>query len=219
MGYNIAIDGPAGAGKSTIARKIAEKFGYIYIDTGAMYRAMAIYFIDNNIDKDNDSAVFNACENIDISIEYSDGAQQVILNGVNVTSRLREEAVGNKASVVSALAPVREKLVKLQRKLAQKENVVMDGRDIGSVVLPNADVKIFLTASSKARAERRYLELTQKGEHCNIEEIEKTIIERDKRDTERKISPLVCAKDAVCIDSSDLTIEEVIQKITNLINN
>ena len=218
MSYNIAIDGPAGAGKSTIAKIVAERLSFIYIDTGAMYRAIAIYFIDNEVNLDDDEEIINACSNIDISIKYEGGVQQVILNGENVTSRLRDEEVGRMASICSVFAPVREKLVKLQQSLAAKEDVVMDGRDIGTVVLPNANVKVYLTASSKARAKRRYLELTQKGISCNIEEIEEEIIERDKRDMERKISPLRKAEDAVLVDSSNLSIEEVVEAITDLIN-
>ncbi|MBQ9886381.1 MAG: (d)CMP kinase [Lachnospiraceae bacterium] len=218
MSYNIAIDGPAGAGKSTIAKIVAERLSFIYIDTGAMYRAIAIYFIDNEVNLDDDEEIINACSNIDISIKYEGGVQQVILNGENVTSRLRDEEVGRMASICSVFAPVREKLVKLQQSLATKEDVVMDGRDIGTVVLPNANVKVYLTASSKARAKRRYLELTQKGISCNIEEIEEEIIERDKRDMERKISPLRKAEDAVLVDSSNLSIEEVVEAITDLIN-
>lgn len=218
MSYNIAIDGPAGAGKSTIAKRIAEELGFIYIDTGAMYRAAALYFIDNRVDTEKDEAIAEACRNIEISIKYIDGVQQVILNGYNVTSRLREEAVGKMASVCSAFGPVREKLVKLQQRLAAREDVVMDGRDIGTVVLPNANVKVYLTASSQARAKRRYLELTQKGISCNIKEIEAEIIERDRRDMERKISPLRKADDAVLLDSSYLSIDEVVNRIIDLMN-
>lgn len=216
MSYNIAIDGPAGAGKSTIAKKVAEKLGFIYVDTGAMYRAIAIYFVDNNVDVEDSDAIVNACNNIDISIAYDGGAQQVFLNGTNVTPRLRDEVVGNMASTCAKFPAVREKLVKLQQKLADREDVVMDGRDIGSVVLPKADVKVYLTASSKERAKRRYLELTAKGLSCNIEKIEEEIIERDRQDMEREISPLIQAEDAVLIDSSNLTIEEVIEKIIDL---
>lgn len=216
MSYNIAIDGPAGAGKSTIAKRVAERLGFIYVDTGAMYRAIAIYFVDHSIDIKDDKAIFNACNDIDISISYECGSQQVFLNGINVTSRLRDEAVGNMASVCAKFPVVREKLVRLQQRLAEKEDIVMDGRDIGSVVLPKADVKVYLTASSGERAKRRYLELTAKGLSCNIEKIEEEIIERDRQDMEREISPLIQAEDAVLIDSSNLTIEEVIEKIINL---
>ncbi len=216
MSYNIAIDGPAGAGKSTIAKKVAEKLGFIYVDTGAMYRAIAIYFVDNDIDIDDNKAILNACNNIDISIAYDGGTQQVFLNDCNVTPRLRDEAVGKMASVCAKFPVVREKLVRLQQKLAEKEDVVMDGRDIGTVVLPKADIKVFLTASSAERARRRYLELTAKGESCNIETIEKEIIERDRQDMEREVSPLRQAEDAVLIDSSSLSIDEVIEKIIDL---
>ncbi len=216
MSYNIAIDGPAGAGKSTIAKKVAEKLGFIYVDTGAMYRAIAIYLIDNNIDINDNDEIIKACDDIDISIAYDGGAQQVILNSCNVTPRLRDEEVGKMASTCAKFPAVREKLVRLQQKIAEKEDVVMDGRDICTVVLPKADIKVYLTASSKERAKRRYLELTAKGESCNIEKIEEEIIKRDKQDMEREVSPLVQADDAVLIDSSNLTIDDVIEKIIDL---
>lgn len=216
MSYNIAIDGPAGAGKSTIAKKIAKKMNYIYVDTGAMYRAMALYLIRNQVSGDDEAAIVEACKGADISIEYQDGEQAVILNGENVTPYLRTEEVGNMASVSSAVPEVREKLVELQQALAAKADVVMDGRDIGTVVLPGADVKVYLTASSRTRAGRRFLELQEKGVKCDLDEIEKDIIERDYRDMHREISPLRQAEDAVLVDSSDMTIEEVVERIIAL---
>ena len=162
MIYNIAIDGPAGAGKSTIAKKLAADLGYVYVDTGAMYRAMAYYFLQNNISADDETAISAACPNVNVTIEYKDGVQQVILNGENVNGVIRNEEVGNMASATSIYPAVRTKLVELQRELATKQNVIMDGRDIGTVVLPDANVKIYLTASSKVRAQRRYDELTAK---------------------------------------------------------
>lgn len=218
MSINIAIDGPAGAGKSTIAKKLATDLGYIYVDTGAMYRAMAYYFLQEGIEPKNQTEIENACDSVLISIEYQDGVQCVILNGQNVNDVIRKEEVGNVASIISAYPVVRTKLVELQRELAQKENVVMDGRDIGTVVLPNANAKIFLTASSKVRAKRRYDELVAKGQSCNLDEIEKDIIDRDYRDMHRETAPLCQAKDAVLLDSSDLNIDEVVSRMKEIIN-
>lgn len=215
-GYNIAIDGPAGAGKSTIAKKIATKMGYIYVDTGAMYRAMALYLLRKRINPADTEQIAGMCQNADISIEYKDGEQVVLLDGENVNAYLRTEEVGNMASYSSAVPAVRSKLVELQQKLAAKENVVMDGRDIGTVVLPDADVKVYLTASASTRARRRFLELQEKGEAADIEKIEQDIIDRDYRDMHREHSPLRQAEDAVLVDSSDLTIEEVVERIADL---
>lgn len=213
MGYNIAIDGPAGAGKSTIAKKAAEKLGYIYVDTGAMYRAMAVHFLNQGIDENEVEKMKEACKSANVTIEYEDGVQQVYLNGTNVTGRLRQESVGNMASVSSAVPEVREKLLELQRELARTSDVVMDGRDIGTNVLPDADVKIYLTASVETRAERRYQELKEKQQECSYEEIARDIEERDRRDMTRKTAPLKQAEDAVYIDSSNLNIEEVTETI------
>ena len=214
MGINIAIDGPAGAGKSTIAKKVAKELSFIYVDTGAMYRAMALYLLEKNIQ--GDEAIATACHVADISIRYENGEQQVILNGENVTAFLRREEVGNMASVSSANPEVRAHLLKLQRTLAKENDVVMDGRDIGTTILPDAEVKIFLTASPETRANRRYLELTEKGETCDMNEILKTIIERDVRDMNRAVSPLKQAEDAVLVDSSEMGIDEVVEKILSV---
>lgn len=214
---NIAIDGPAGAGKSTIAKRLAKELGYIYVDTGAMYRAMAYYFLKNHISAEDENRIAAACEHVDITIRYQDGEQQVILNGENVNGVIRNEKVGNMASSTSVYPVVRKKLVELQQQLAVKENVIMDGRDIGTVVLPNADVKIYLTASSKVRAKRRYEELTSKGEVCDLEQIEQDIIDRDYRDMNRETSPLKQADDAVLLDSSDLDIDGVVEKMKEII--
>lgn len=214
---NIAIDGPAGAGKSTIAKKVAKKMGYIYVDTGAMYRAMALFMIKQGIDPCDATSIEEACKIADISIEYRDGEQVVLLNGENVNAYLRTEEVGNMASVTSVNAKVREKLVELQQKLAKTKDVVMDGRDIGTVVLPNAEVKVYLTASSMVRAQRRALELEAKGENTDLSKIEADIIERDNRDMTRAISPLKQAEDATLIDSSYMTIDEVVEAILNLV--
>ncbi|MDY2589551.1 MAG: (d)CMP kinase [Agathobacter sp.] len=214
---NIAIDGPAGAGKSTIAKKLAKELGYVYVDTGAMYRAMAYYFLTNNISSDDEAAIAKACDNVNVSIAYKNNEQQVLLNGENISDKIRNEEVGNMASATSVYPVVRTKLVELQRQLAQKENVIMDGRDIGTVVLPNANVKIYLTASSKVRAQRRFDELTEKGISCKFDEIEKDIIDRDYRDMHRETSPLKQADDAVLLDSSDMDIDAVIEKMKEII--
>ena len=213
MGYNVAIDGPAGAGKSTIAKLVAKEKGYIYVDTGAMYRGLAICFLNKGISPEEKDRVIEALETADVTIRYKDGKQQVYLNGEDITARLREEAVGNMASKTSAIPEVRAKLLELQRNLARTSDVIMDGRDIGTCVLPNADVKIYLTASTHTRAKRRYNELCEKGIECDLKEIEKDIEERDHRDMTREIAPLKQAEDAILVDSSDLTIEEVVTKI------
>ena len=217
MPYSIAIDGPAGAGKSTIARMTAEKLGYIYVDTGAMYRAMALFLIRNNIAADDNEAVSRECRNADISIEYRDGEQVVLLGGQNVNPYLRTGEVSNMASVSSTNADVRVKLVELQRKLAEKANVVMDGRDIGTVVLPHAQCKIYLTASVAVRAKRRLDEIIEKGGEADIETISREIEERDYRDMNRANSPLKQAEDAIYLDTSDLTIDEVTEKIMDIV--
>ena len=216
MSYQIAIDGPAGAGKSTVAKAVAKRLGYIYVDTGAMYRAMALHLLRQGVDTGDAAAVSAASRHADITISYADGVQQVLLNGENVTGLLRTEEVGNMASVSSANPDVRAKLVELQQALAARENVVMDGRDIGTCVLPQADVKVYLTASAACRAKRRYDELQAKGESCDLAAIEEDIRERDERDMTRAISPLRQAEDAVLVDSSDMTVEEVIEKIISL---
>ena len=211
--YSIAIDGPAGAGKSTIAKTIAKKLEFIYVDTGAMYRAMALYFIRNGIAPLDENAINAACADVHVGIAYENGAQQVLLNGENVTGLIRTEEVGNMASKTSAYPTVRATLLDLQRDLAKKADILMDGRDIGTNVLPDADLKIYLTASSEIRARRRYNELIEKGEKADLAQIEKDIIIRDKQDMERKIAPLKKAEDAVLVDSSDMTIEEVVECI------
>ncbi|WP_346708465.1 (d)CMP kinase [Massilistercora timonensis] len=216
MGYQVAIDGPAGAGKSTIAKLVAKEKGFIYVDTGAMYRALAVYFLDQGIRAEDTDKIIRAVGQAEVKIRYEEGLQQVYLNGVNVTGRLREEAVGNMASKSSAIPEVRAKLLDLQRGLAQEEDVVMDGRDIGTCVLPEADVKVFLTASVETRARRRYDELQEKGVSCDLEEIKADIRERDERDMTRETAPLRQADDAVLIDSSDMTIPEVTAAIAEL---
>ena len=216
MSHNVAIDGPAGAGKSTIAKRIARRLGYIYVETGAMYRAMAYYLIQNQVDAADQEAIAAACQHADISICYQDGEQVVLLNGENVNAYLRTEAVGNMASVSSAVPEVRKKLVELQQKLARETDVVMDGRDIGTVVLPDADVKVYLTASVETRAKRRFLELQEKGEPADLAKIAADIEDRDYRDMHRDISPLRQAEDATLVDSSDMTIDQVVERILEL---
>lgn len=217
MGYSVAIDGPAGAGKSTIAKKIAKEMSFIYVDTGAMYRAMALHMIRENIVASDTAAIEQACEHADVSIRYIDGEQVVLLNGENVNAYLRTEEVGNMASASSVNGKVRAKLQALQQKLAAEADVVMDGRDIGTSVLPNADVKIYLTASSLVRAKRRFDELTAKGETADLDKIEADIIERDHRDMTRELNPLKQAEDAVLVDSSDMTIDEVVARLEEII--
>ncbi len=218
MSHSIAIDGPAGAGKSTIAKLLAKKMNYIYVDTGAMYRAMAVHFSKNGINPDDEASIDNAVKDVDINIVYSEGVQQVILNGENVTGLLRTEETGRMASKTSKYSSVRTKLVDLQRELARKTDVIMDGRDIGTVVLPDAFCKIYLTASSDARAQRRYNELVEKGEKCNYDEIKADIESRDYQDMHREISPLKQADDAVLVDTSDMNIEQVVDELTKIIN-
>lgn len=217
MKMNIAIDGPAGAGKSTIAKTLAKNMGYIYVDTGAMYRAMALYLIRRRIKPDDTDAIQKACLSADISIRYEDGAQHVILNNEDVTTYLRTEAVGNMASASSVNPTVRKKLVSLQRKLAQTNSVVMDGRDIGTVVLPDADVKIYLTADVKVRALRRFHELELKGERPDLAKIEEDIATRDDRDMHRSESPLRRADDAILVDTSDMTVDEVLLRLNGIV--
>ncbi|MBO4899048.1 MAG: (d)CMP kinase [Lachnospiraceae bacterium] len=213
---NIAIDGPAGAGKSTIAKIVSAKLGYIYVDTGAMFRAVAYNCAQLNIDPEDKERIAKVSSESDISIRYVGDSQRVFLNGTDVTDHLRDEAVGNMASVVAPIPEVRSILLELQRKLARENDVVMDGRDIGTCVLPDAELKIYLTASSAVRAKRRYDELVAKGETPDIDVIEKDIIERDERDMNREIAPLKQADDAVLVDSSYMTIDEVADRIISL---
>lgn len=210
---NIAIDGPAGAGKSTIAKLAAKRLGYVYVDTGAMYRAIALFFIKNGIDVNNENEVMDACSGITVEIKYEDGVQNVYLNGENVSSEIRQEQVGNMASKAAAKKPVRDKLLSLQRDIAASADVIMDGRDIGTFVLPGAELKIYLTASVETRARRRYDELVSKGEQPDISKIEEDIRQRDYQDMHRDIAPLTQAEDAIYLDTSDMSIDEVVHFI------
>lgn len=216
MSFNIAIDGPAGAGKSTIARRVAKTLSFIYVDTGAMYRAMALYFLKQGILSTEEEKITEACREVSIRILYENGEQQVYLNGENVTGQLRREEVGNMASATSIYPAVRSKLVELQQQMAEKENVVMDGRDIGTQVLPRAQVKIYLTASTRVRAERRYRELMEKGENADLAAIEADIADRDYRDMHREISPLCQAEDAILVDASEMNIDQVVERVLEL---
>lgn len=213
----IAIDGPAGAGKSSIAKLVAKKLSFVYVDTGAMFRTVAYYFLSQGKDSSDAEMVTEECEKISISIEYKDGAQHIFLDGTDVSTEIRQEEVGKNASVVAKNQAVRNRLLALQRQMAEKQDVIMDGRDIGTVVLPDAQVKIYLTASASVRAERRYKELVEKGETCNLKKIEEDIIARDEQDMNREIAPLKQAEDAVLVDSSYMTIEEVVDKIIEIV--
>lgn len=215
--YNIAIDGPAGAGKSTIAKMAAKKLDFIYVDTGAMYRAMALYFLRREIDAKDEKKIAEACEYINVTIAYQEGEQQVLLNGENVNAFIRTEEVSMMTSNTSKYPAVREKLLYLQRELAAANNVIMDGRDIGTCVLPDAELKIYLTASASERAKRRYLEQKERGVESDLAQIERDIIARDEQDMNREIAPLKQAEDAIYLDTSDMTIEEVVTKIVSLV--
>ena len=217
MSYNIAIDGPAGAGKSTIAKRVSAELSFIYVDTGAMYRAIALYLLRKEIRTDDSEIVKKALKEIEIAIQYVEGEQRVLLNGEDVSGKIRTEEVGNMASKAAALPCVREKLLELQRNLAKEHDVVMDGRDIGTNILPQAQLKIYLTASVDTRANRRYKELQEKKVDCDLEEIKKDIEQRDYHDMHRETAPLIQAKDAIYLDSSDLTIDQVVEKIKSLV--
>ncbi len=217
MGFNVAIDGPAGAGKSTIAKAVAAELGFIYVDTGAMYRALALFFLRNGIKAEEVDKISAKCKDAKVSIQYVDGKQVVLLNGENVNGLIRTEEVGNMASVSSTNPDVRMQLLDLQRDLAANNDVIMDGRDIGTNILPNAQVKIYLTASVEVRAKRRFDELVAKGMECDFDKIKADIAERDERDMNREIAPLKQAEDAVLLDTSDMSIEEVKNAIKDII--
>lgn len=216
MGFNIAIDGPAGAGKSTAARRAAQRLDFIYVDTGAMYRTIALAVLRGHVDPQDPEALQGVLDQVRIGIEYRDGSQRMLLNGEDVSDLIRTGEVSSQASVVAAIPAVREKLLNLQRDLAASADVIMDGRDIGTNILPDAQLKIYLTASVEERARRRYLEMTEKGEDCSLEEIAKEIAERDERDMNRETAPLRQAEDAVFLDTSDMDLEQVTEKIVEL---
>jgi cytidylate kinase len=216
--FSIAIDGPAGAGKSTIARRLAKELGYRYVDTGAIYRTVA-YFMDLlGVSPKDVDGVERYIDELTINIEYDeDGLQHMIMNGMDVTGDIRTQDISQKASLVSAHAVVRDVLLDMQRDVAKTYNVIMDGRDIGTVVLPKANVKIFLTASPEVRAKRRTDELTAKGQKANYEQILKEIIQRDYQDTHRPIAPLKMAKDSIKVDTSDMDIDQVVDAIRQIV--
>lgn len=214
----VAIDGPSGAGKSTMAKAVAQRLGYLYVDTGAIYRTVGYYMHLIGIGPRDTDGITKYIDDVNIAIDYQeDGVQHMILNGADVTDEIRTPEMSQIASAISAQPVVREFLLGMQRELARKNNVVMDGRDIGTVVLPNAQVKIFLTASPEVRARRRLLELTQKGEKTTFEQVLAQMRQRDKQDSERAIAPLRCAPDAVKLDTSELSVEESIEAILKLI--
>ncbi len=214
---SVAIDGPAGAGKSTIARKAAEMLGYIYVDTGALYRTVGIAAIRKNTDLKNKAELKELLDSINIELKFENGVQKVFLNGEDVSEKIRTPECGMMASAVSAIKEVREFLLDTQRGLAAKNNVIMDGRDIGTVILPNAQVKIFLTASPEVRAKRRYDEFLQKGVQVKYEDVLADIIVRDKNDSEREIAPLKPAEDSVIADTSNDTLRQAIDKVVNIV--
>lgn len=216
MSFNVAIDGPAGAGKSTVAKAVAKEMGLIYVDTGAMYRAMALYMLREGVDLRDTAKIAEKSTRADITIRYEDGVQVVFLNGENVNAYIRTEEVGEAASVTSPVPQVRENMVRLQKALAAGSDCIMDGRDIGTCVLPKAQLKIYLIASSDVRAKRRYDELTARGESCDLQQIKADIEDRDYRDMHREMSPLKQAEDAVLVDTSHMSQEEVISEIKNL---
>lgn len=216
MGFNVAVDGPAGAGKSTIAKAAAKELNLIYVDTGAMYRAIALFMLREGVDLSDRQAIIEKCPRADVTIRYEDGVQVVFLNGENVNAFLRTEEVGETASVISPIPEVRKNMVALQKELAAHSDCIMDGRDIGTCVLPDAQLKIYLTASSEVRAKRRYDELAAKGVESDFQKIKADIEERDYRDMHREISPLKKAEDAVIVDTSDMTVDEVIASILKL---
>lgn len=211
---NIAIDGPAGAGKSTIAKMVSAEMGYIYVDTGAMYRAVALYLTENNIP---DEEAEKHMEEVEVSLKFADGTQRVYLGDRDVSDLIRTPEISMAASRTSAIPAVRARLFDLQQKLARENNIIMDGRDIGTVVLPNADVKIFLTASAEERANRRFKELAEKPDCPTYEEILKDIIQRDYNDMNRETAPLKQAEDAVLVDTTELTLEQSAARITEII--
>ena len=217
MGYNVAIDGPAGAGKSTIAKQLAKDLGYIYVDTGALYRAVGYYMDKQGVDLGAEDQVVPRLGELTAELKYIDGEQRVLVNGEDVTQKIRTPKMSMAASKVSALPAVRDFLFELQRKIARENDVIMDGRDIGTVVLPDAQVKIYLPASPQERARRRHAELLQKGEKASFEEVLADIVERDYNDSHRAVAPLRQAQDAILVDTTHLDLEKSVERIHQLI--
>lgn len=213
---SIALDGPSGAGKSTVAKALAKKLGYIYVDTGAMYRTIALFTLRNNVDPSDENAVCTLLPSLSLEVKYIDGSQRMFMCGEDVSDKIRTNEISMGASKVSAIPAVREFLLELQRDMAKTNNVIMDGRDIGTVILPNATVKFFMNASDDAKARRRYEELIEKGENITLEEVKKTMAERDKNDSTRKIAPAIPAKDAIMLDNSD-SLEKTLETAINII--
>ncbi len=216
--YSIAIDGPSGAGKSTLAKSLSKALGYLYVDTGAIYRTVGLYAKKNEIDPKDEKTLSEHFDKIDIKLEWKDGAQHVVLNGEDVSECIRTPEMSMYASAVSSLPAVRKFLLDMQRNFSKEYNVIMDGRDIGTVVLPNADVKIFLVASPEGRAKRRYKELIEKGQSVKLEDVMADMVQRDKQDSERKTAPCVAAQDAIHLDNSGMTLDETLQKALEIIN-
>lgn len=215
--FSVAIDGPAGAGKSTIAKLVAKKLNFIYVDTGALYRAIGLYALKKGIDPQDKLLITPLLSEININLQFKNGEQKVIMNGEDVSSSIRTPEASMAASAVSAILSVREFLFSLQRNIAKNSNVIMDGRDIGTVILPNANVKIFLTATAHERALRRYTELKQKGIESNFDGVLKDIEERDYNDSHRSVAPLKPAADSILVDTTDLNLEQSAEKIELLI--
>lgn len=218
MGKNIAIDGPAGAGKSTIARAAASKLGFIYVDTGALYRSIGLYCLNNDIETTDRTGVERILPDISVQLKYLDGVQRVILNDKDVSEEIRKPECSMAASNVSAIPVVREFLFELQRKMARENDVIMDGRDIGTVILPDAEVKIFLTASPEERANRRFKELVEKGNNPDYDELLKEINQRDYNDMHRETAPLKQADDAILFDTTTLGKDEVVDELLKIIS-
>lgn len=218
MSLKIAIDGPSGSGKSTLAKSLARELKLVYVDTGALYRAIGLYIKRSNIDKNDKENVIKALSEINVTIEYIDGTQSVILNGENVNGLIRTPEISMYASAVSAMAEVRQFLYKTQRDMCDRGNVVMDGRDIGTVIMPDADVKIFITATNEDRAKRRYAELLEKGQDVKYEDVLKDIIERDSNDSSRKVAPAIPAEDAIMLNNSGFEPEDTLRAALEIIN-
>ena len=216
--YSIAIDGPSGSGKSTIAKLVAKETGYLYVDTGAIYRTVGLFAKKNGIDPKDEKTLSENLVRVDIKLKWVDGVQHIFLSDEDVSDDIRTPEMSMYASAVSALGAVRAFLLEMQRDFARKNNVIMDGRDIGTVVLPDADVKIFMFASAESRAKRRYKELLEKGKDVTYEDVYNDMVQRDKNDSERTLAPCVPAEDAVMLDNSLMSVEENVRKVVEIIN-
>ena len=219
MHYCVALDGPAGAGKSTVAKAVAKNLEILYVDTGALYRSLALFAINNNVSCSNEENVLKILDKANVELKYVDKVQRVFLNNEDVSEKIRTPEISMGASDISAIPAVRQFLLDLQRKIAKENSVIMDGRDIGTVIFPDAEVKIFITASAEIRAKRRYDELVEKGQDVVYEDVLKDVIERDYNDSHRKIAPLKQADDAILLDTSSLSLDESIDAVIEIINN